>query len=192
MTPTQTKIDKRKIEISRIIEIKSNIKAVGWMLILVFGFIFLYCVYTLGAGVLINLFNPSEFPADDPGVIEMNRITNLILNIYLAATLVSIFLIVAGKSILQYKLWGLYTFHAVSVLLVIGTITWIAYSSYESLEQSKRLQALPISEERIDTFRDVITKFHIIMSGSIGLVFAWLITRTNLLFRKKEYLEQFR
>jgi hypothetical protein len=177
--------------VNRIIAIKSNVKAIGWLIIFVFSIVFLYSTFNLAGGVLMHLFKPMELPMDEPLSTEINDVFNLILNINLIALLVSVFMIVSGKSILDYKLWAVYTLHFISAVLVIGIIVGIIYLIFEQLDKTAAFQHLPMSESN-ERFTSIMIKLQIISTGTIGIFVAWVITRMNLLLLRREYLVHFK
>ena len=181
----------KRINITPIINIKSNIKALGWILIFVFGCVFLYSALSLTGGILVQKFQPIELPANDPHAQEFSDILNLILNVYLIALLISIFMIVAGKSILQYKLWSVYVFHFFSLVIAVGILIGIVYMYFEFIGKSTTYQRMAISESN-SRFSDMMIKLQFISYGTFGLFIAWVTTRMNLLLMRKEYRKYFK
>ena len=181
----------KRINITPIINIKSNIKALGWILIFVFGCVFLYSAFSIAGGVLVQIYQPVELHADDPHAQEFSDIFNLILNVYLVALLISIFMIVAGKSILKYKLWSVYLFHFVSIIIVLGILIGIVYMYFEFIDKSTTYQRMAISETS-SRFSDMMIKLQFIFYGTFGLFIAWVMTRMNLLLIRKDYRKYFK
>lgn len=165
---------------NRIIHIISNIKAIGWVTILVFSSVLYYCIYSLIGAYLINEAKNSMLsPVDmvDPDINEMTELLTQLTLIFTALGLISIVGIFIGRGLLKIKKWAFRGFHILSISVGILILAGVAYLLFQQYTMPPDKSSMIHIGFKVQT----------ISLGTLGLLITWLITKVNILLFRKEY-----
>lgn len=174
-----------------IISIKSNIKAIGWVVITIFSLILLLSSYNLINQIIMYYYSVTlEVGSTGEHFLkDYHDLFSLITMSYIISFALSIFVIIAGKALIKYKIWSVYIIHAISIIIVIAILIGIVHLSLQFHNQGIDNSISHIDKSAVN-FINVMAKFHTISIGSFGLIIAWVITKVNLLLISKKYRKQ--
>ncbi|MGK7391140.1 MAG: hypothetical protein ACNS60_12345, partial [Candidatus Cyclobacteriaceae bacterium M2_1C_046] len=179
-----------QIKVDRQIEIKSNIKAIGWTSTVVFTLVIMVLlIYWLKLNLTLKL-NPINIAVNDPNMQEFNNILSLTNFLLFFSSCFSLIFIITSKELVKLKNWALTGFHVCSAILIIIIIAAIIYYitslNFEGVNYYKRFG------EESANFQRIMLKYNAIAFSTFGLITAWILTRANLLLMKKDYRNEFK
>ena len=161
---------------SRIITIISNIRATGWVTILVFACTTYYALNNGILSIMIMNFTSqlNEDTQKDPSVVEMNQLSEYFFIGFFAVLILSVIGLYIGYGLLKIKKWAVMGFHVISVIIVLTALSGLAYWIYATHQLMQNMDLMI-----------PIRNFSIISIGVFVLLCCWLVTRTNPMLLKK-------
>lgn len=145
------------------------------------------------------MFSNNPMMIQTPGA-ELDEMTEIIAEINNTAALIRIILILSGAislltsisaiGLLKFKRWGLILFHSSTLIILLGILFGVVYYTL-TIEPFNGLNSTEAFDMAINQHFRNTQKFYTISYGVFFLLIAWIITRINILFSKKNYRVEF-
>jgi len=166
----------------------SNIRVVGWTALTIFGILALWLAFQL-IGILIfgNFINEALMDVNeaDQTLNELNAKVTFVWTTISIGFGLTLLTTISSIGLIKLKNWGLILFHSSSILIIIGLLSGLVYLIIEFRSHSW-------IDMKIGGSISSFSRFSLIRDGIFILLFAWLLTRANILLGNKIYRTEFK
>ncbi len=172
----------------------SNIKAIGWTTLIIFGTVTLWLLFQIAGTILFD----NSIDSLTAGQEEFQEATRdmrnatIQLRVILSATAgLTLLTSISALGLLRLKNWGLILYHTSTMIVLLALLGGLGYYIYivQSEMNERYNQAL---DTGISPNFIAAQNYSTISYGTFLLLFSWMLTRANLFLSKKDNRNEFR